>query len=78
MITCRNAPIAPGVVDDAGFALIDMETRECRFPVAHRGGRVMFCAAEVDDWQPHRVNGSYCAFHRVYLRRQPSVEGDGE
>lgn len=76
-VAALNAPIAPGA-DPAGVSLADLGERCCRFPVAHPGSGVRFCAEEVgaDEWRRGSVNGSYCRFHREYLARQPRVNGD--
>lgn len=77
MIACRNAPVPPGA-DGLGFALVDLDRGDCRFPVAEAAGRVRFCAEPVTDWMPGRVNGCYCDFHRSYLKRQPAALCAGE
>lgn len=79
MVWGRNAPVAPDS-DPNGWALADLDARECRFPIAQANGSARFCAAAVsaDDWRPGQVNGCYCRFHREYLRGQPPVTDDGE
>ncbi len=71
----RNAPIAPGG-DPAGLSLADLPARGCRFAVRSEGVSHFFCAEDVTGFAPGHVNGSYCAFHRAYLSRQPSVFDD--
>lgn len=73
----RNAPIAPGA-DPEGRSLLEIGERCCRFPVAHPAEGARFCAEPVgaDDWRRGSLNGSYCAFHRAFLARQPRVTDD--
>lgn len=75
----RNAPVAPGA-DPEGRSLAETGERCCRFPVAHPPAGVRFCAEEVEPeaWRRGSVNGSYCAFHRDWLARQPRVTDDEE
>lgn len=79
MVAGRNAPLVPGN-DPTGWALADLDARECGFPIGHPSTGVRFCAAAVsaDDCRPGVVNGCYCSFHRDYLRGQPPVTEDGE
>lgn len=75
MISCRNAPLAPGG-DPDGWLLIELESDECRFPVAEIKGRTRFCAMPIEPDARSR-GASYCACHRAYLRGLPSaVEED--
>lgn len=72
-----NAPIAPGA-DPAGKQLVELGERCCRFPFGHPPSGVRFCAEEVkpEDWRRGSANGSYCAFHRAFLLRQPRTNVD--
>lgn len=70
------APVVPMSAGD-GWRLDELEDRECRFPILSEQRQHLFCAAAVDDWLPGEVNGSYCAFHRAFLARQPRVTEDG-
>lgn len=60
-----NAPLAPGC-NTLGRALADIDTHQCRFPLRGKGAAQRLCAVEVSpgDWQPGKVGGCYCRFHR--------------
>lgn len=48
-------------------SLVDLDVRECRFPVAgDQPADLLFCAAVIhpDDWRPWTVGGCYCCRHR--------------
>lgn len=71
----ENAPVVPGA-DPFGWHLVDVDEGVrlgCRFPIGRDRGGHRFCAEEVEDPQRGTSLGSYCDFHRNYLRRQPSV-----
>lgn len=77
MIATRNAPIAPGCAS-RGKPLAEMRSHGCLFPVREEGGRTYFCAVEVraGEWLPGMQHGSYCRFHREYLRGCVPAEED--
>jgi len=80
MIAGRDAPLAPGC-NSLGRTMLDLRSHQCRFPVRGEGAATRFCAVEVavGDWLPGQSFGSYCTFHRTFLRGQPSVaEGRSE
>lgn len=73
-IASRNAPIAPGG-DPDGVLLVDIDARQCRFPIRRDARGTRFCAVTVEPeiWRPGKLNGCYCAFHRQFLAGQPRV-----
>lgn len=77
MIDMRQAPLAPGA-DPDGWHLADLDSHECRFPVARDQRGTRFCSEAIspDLWRPGQVNGCYCTFHRAYLAGCPSVTGE--
>ena len=77
MIAGRDAPLAPGC-NSLGRSMLDLGSHQCRFPLRGSGAAMRFCAIEiaVGDWLPGHSFGSYCAFHRDFLRGQPSVAED--
>ncbi len=71
-----NPPLVPGA-DPGGFHLETLDWNDCRFPIGRDSQGHLFCAEPVDDCRPGRSLGSYCRFHRDYLRREPSVWDEG-
>lgn len=77
MIAGRNAPLAPGC-NSFGRSMLELTSHQCRFPLRGSGAATRFCAVEVPvgHWLPGQNLGSYCGFHRDFLRGQPSVAED--
>ena len=71
MISCRNAPVAPGG-DPDGWLLTELESDECRFPVAEIKGRTRFCGKWIEPAARARAD-CYCTFHRAYLHGLPTA-----
>lgn len=78
MIAGRDAPLAPGG-NAVGRTMLDLRSHQCRFPLRGSGAATRFCAVEVavGQWLPGQNLGSYCSFHRDFLRGQPNVAEDG-
>ncbi|QKC83248.1 hypothetical protein [Mesorhizobium sp. NZP2077] len=74
MIAGRDAPLAPGC-NSLGRSMLELRSHQCRFPLRGSGAAMRFCAVEVEvgAWMPGLSLGSYCSFHRDFLRGQPSV-----
>lgn len=60
-----------------GLVLVDLDSRQCRFPLHGEGAAMRFCAVEIGpgEWLPGAVGGSYCQHHRLVTRGR-GTEGE--
>lgn len=59
----------PSVSASRPVPLLNLSSRQCRFPIAGDGRETLFCGAAVHRPQPGRVHGCYCDHHRGTSRQ---------